>query len=99
VSADITVNGGPYTNAVFNLNPFSIGGIDVPEPTTMALIGVGLAGLSMTRRRRAAQQRLRNDAGGRRHSARLSVTYRTSWRSAWADRVRLLLDALDGLVA
>ena len=99
MSADITVNGGPYTNAVFNLNPFSIGGIDVPEPTTMALIGVGLAGFKYDPSPPAAQQRLRNATGGRRHSARLSVTYRTSWRSAWADRVRLLLDALDGLVA
>lgn len=36
-----------------NLNQFAIGNIDVPEPVSLSILGIGLAGLVAARRRRA----------------------------------------------
>jgi hypothetical protein len=52
--------GTAYINApgateltITSANPFAIGGVSVPEPITLSILGMGLAGLGAARRRRA----------------------------------------------
>lgn len=42
---------GPFINAQLGLDNITAGATSVPEPVTLLLLGSGLAGLSMTRRR------------------------------------------------
>lgn len=44
---------GATTLTITSANPFAIGNINVPEPISLSILGVGLAGLAATRRRRA----------------------------------------------
>jgi hypothetical protein len=46
----LTITSGNSTNS----NPFAIGNVNVPEPVTLSILGVGFAGLAAAARRRRA---------------------------------------------